>query len=176
LPIILGPNSLESIGPGYPHDPNAAWPASWLEKYEFIELPPPDAIGDKEWEGQIAEVENLKREKRKWEKVGCFDHGVDWFGDGSLWLIDTPGVSPLLFSTRQMSTSTGTDDTAYDWPLDAFCQSHGGSPNLCVRLSPHVPLRSADKQMYYSEGTPLILKTYTSPSRLKSKTSDNLCL
>jgi len=52
-------------------------------------------VGDKEWKGEIATVAMPGR-GRKWERVGCFDIGVDWFGDGSFWLIDTPGVSPSL--------------------------------------------------------------------------------
>ena len=92
VPIILGPNSLESIGPGYPHDPNSAWPAEWLKKYHFVELPTPSNVGDAQWKGELSTIA-LPGRGRKWEEVGCFDNGVDWFGDGSFWLIDTPGVS-----------------------------------------------------------------------------------
>lgn len=89
-PILLGPDSLESIGKGYPEDVNAAWPSSWLKKFDFYELPAPtsDTLGI--WTGKIAELD--EGSEKKWEKVGCFDHGVDWFGDGSLWFLDAPGV------------------------------------------------------------------------------------
>ncbi|GFZ51913.1 hypothetical protein JCM24511_09683 [Saitozyma sp. JCM 24511] len=53
-PILLGPHSLESIGSGYPADPNAAWPQSWLDKYRFVELPGAEAEGA--WAGEIARV------------------------------------------------------------------------------------------------------------------------
>jgi hypothetical protein len=89
--IVLGPSSLESIGPGHPKDPNASWPASWLEQYTFIELPSTSSSGP--WTGRIASVNNDERVVRKWAAVGCFDKGVDWYGDGSLWFVDAPGVS-----------------------------------------------------------------------------------
>jgi hypothetical protein len=94
-PVLLGPNSLESIGPGYPADPNAAWPKSWLDKYRFVELPGADAEGA--WEGEIARLRlgafHGGQHELRWERVGCFDRGVDWFCDGSLWFLDGPGVS-----------------------------------------------------------------------------------
>ncbi|WWC91213.1 uncharacterized protein L201_006155 [Kwoniella dendrophila CBS 6074] len=85
--IILGLGSLKSIGPGYPKDPNGQWETSWLEKYKFIELPKVETAGA--WSGDIAEVSAEK--EKKWERLGCFEHAVDWFGDGSFWLIDAPG-------------------------------------------------------------------------------------
>ena len=91
---------MESIGPGYPHDPNSAWPAEWLKKYHFLELPAPSNVGDAQWKGEVSEV-GLPERGRRWESIGCFENAVDWFGDGSFWLIDTPGVSCFfVFSTR----------------------------------------------------------------------------
>ncbi|WVW79356.1 hypothetical protein I302_101324 [Kwoniella bestiolae CBS 10118] len=87
-PIILGPGSLASIGPGYPKDPHGQWSSSWFDEYRFVELPGTTTEGA--WEGEIADI-NSENKPRKWEKVGCFDNAVDWFGDGSFWLIDAPG-------------------------------------------------------------------------------------
>lgn len=36
-------------------------------------------------------IRELSRESDKWEDVGTF-RGLDYFGDGSLWLLDVPGV------------------------------------------------------------------------------------
>ncbi|WVQ93214.1 hypothetical protein IAU59_000278 [Kwoniella sp. CBS 9459] len=91
-PIMLGPGSLESIAPGYPIDSNAAWPAAWIDSYDFVELPSADTQG--EWSGKIASLMSDGGIKRQWDRVGCFDHAVDWFGDGSLWFMDGPGHSP----------------------------------------------------------------------------------
>lgn len=92
-PITLGLSSLESIEPGFPADQNAAWPTSWLETYTFLELPTADIAGT--WDGGIADVWNPVKVERRWGKVGCFDRAVDWFGDGSLWFLDAPGVGRL---------------------------------------------------------------------------------
>ncbi|WRT63722.1 uncharacterized protein IL334_000645 [Kwoniella shivajii] len=92
--ILLGPGSLESMHPGFPEDVNSAWPSAWLKKYHFLELPEGDTQG--RWSGEIANLAPKSGEaaERKWEKVGCFDRGVDWFGDGSLWFLDAPGHCP----------------------------------------------------------------------------------
>ena len=36
-------------------------------------------------------VQVLNRKDFTWRTVGCLD-GLDYFGDGSFWLLDTPGV------------------------------------------------------------------------------------
>jgi hypothetical protein len=35
------------------------------------------------------------RVKNKWGRGECLQHGLDWFGDGSLWVLDAPGVQAL---------------------------------------------------------------------------------
>ncbi|WVQ62538.1 uncharacterized protein L199_000680 [Kwoniella botswanensis] len=92
--ILLGPGSLESMQPGFPKDVNSAWPASWLEKYHFVELPDKDTTGL--WTSEVGSLPPTSTSgiQRKWEKVGCFERGVDWFGDGSLWFLDAPGHCP----------------------------------------------------------------------------------
>ncbi|ORY29316.1 beta-lactamase-like protein [Naematelia encephala] len=90
-PILLGPGSIESISPGHPQDPNAAWPSTWLKKYHFTELPDPNSIKAAPFESELADLEPKGSKTRMYQPVGCFDHGVDWFGDGSLWIIDAPG-------------------------------------------------------------------------------------
>lgn len=45
---------------------------------------PPEVIRERE-------VQQLNRETDKWEAVGTF-RGYDYFGDGSFWLLDAPGV------------------------------------------------------------------------------------
>ncbi|WVQ63902.1 uncharacterized protein L199_002058 [Kwoniella botswanensis] len=82
------PDSLKSIGPGYPKDSKGQWHSEWFDKYRFVELPSTDDKG--EWPGEISTVIPSSGQ-RKWESIGCFDNGLDWFGDGSFWLIDAPG-------------------------------------------------------------------------------------
>ena len=73
-------------------------------------------MGDREWTGEISTLPSGRGKGRRWERVGCFDNGVDWFGDGSLWLIDTPGVCPFVRTIAEM--------VAYNRTLDAPCSSH----------------------------------------------------
>lgn len=85
--VVVGPGSLAGIGKGYPEDEKSIWPSGWLKDRRFAELPQPtEKKGDK-WT-----VEGREGEKQ-WEKMACFEEGVDWFGDGSFWLIHAPGVS-----------------------------------------------------------------------------------
>lgn len=43
-------------------------------------------------------VRQLSRETDRWEQVGTFQ-GLDYFGDGSFWILDVPGVSLVSFFT-----------------------------------------------------------------------------
>lgn len=81
--VVVGPGTLGTIGKGYPKDEKSPWPTKWLEERRIAELPSAESkghwkIGDKD---------------RSWQPVACFQEGVDWFGDGSFWLISAPGVS-----------------------------------------------------------------------------------
>lgn len=40
---------------------------------------------------KMRSVRTLMHRGDNWDTVGCFE-GVDYFGDGSLWILDTPGV------------------------------------------------------------------------------------
>ncbi|OCF35573.1 hypothetical protein I316_02627 [Kwoniella heveanensis BCC8398] len=130
-PIVLGPGSLESIGPGYPVDPNAAWPAKWIEKYTFIELPSRDTQGD--WTDEIASLGNPSGGKRRWEKMACFDHAIDWYGDGSLWFIDGPGHSPgHIMALCRVTAKPETLPTSESEDLRSPIPVVDGKPQLAV--------------------------------------------
>lgn len=89
--VILGPGSLASIGSGYPDNTNGPWPKKWLEEKRLIELPSPDQGGS--WPKDFDSVRAIgPTAARKWQQVACFEHAVDWFGDGSLWLALNEGV------------------------------------------------------------------------------------
>lgn len=93
IPILVGPGTIASVSPGYPKDQNQEWPSSWLEKYNFVELPDPSAGEDQVFTGELAQL--MGPGEHTYQPVGPFKHGVDWFGDGSLWFVDAPGVSLL---------------------------------------------------------------------------------
>lgn len=67
----------------------------------------PSNVGDAQWKGELSTIA-LPGRGRKWEEVGCFENAVDWFGDGSFWLIDTPGVSSFFFNAP--SEERGADE------------------------------------------------------------------
>lgn len=97
VPIILGPGALESIGPGYPQDPKSEWKSSWLTDHPVASIPGSAMKSDFEL-GQATYSSGGEGKKdvfgikgKKWEKIGCWDHAINWFGDGSFWLIDSPG-------------------------------------------------------------------------------------
>lgn len=126
--IVMGPGSLESIGRGHPADPNAAWPQRWLEERHFVELPRVDVEG--EWTGEVGTM--MRGKGRRWEAVACFDKGVNWFGDGSLWFIDGPGVGPAVFGIlearliRPVFYSTARA-ICLPWPESQRARPHVGS-------------------------------------------------
>ena len=68
--LVFGTGSLAKIGSGYP-DGDPWFDAKWLHHCRFTETDFDSG------------------------PIGDFPKGKDWFVDGSLWLIDCPGVSPL---------------------------------------------------------------------------------
>ncbi|WVR09064.1 hypothetical protein IAU60_006125 [Kwoniella sp. DSM 27419] len=168
-PILLGPGSLESIQPGYPEDPNAAWPSSWLKKYTFVELPPADKKGS--WTGDIAKLMNESGRDRSYVPVGCFDHGVDFFGDGSLWFLDAPGHCPGHIMA--LCRVTSQPDTYILLGGDA---SHHQALYLPVPTSPSKDFRSPipvlDGEPQLAIDPPLL--TYTIGQLTRMSAEDNV--
>lgn len=100
---ICGPGTLEKMSPGYPEDQESSWRGKWLKERDFFELPPTSE--SQRWDGPIADCVNPESVERKWQDLGCFDHAVNWFGDGSLWLVDTPGVRVQRSLSRRKADS-----------------------------------------------------------------------
>lgn len=122
--MILGYQSLESIGPGAPEDPNALWPKKWLEETHILELP--SMTEGTAWNGEIASIgSHGKSIERRWEKIACYGQGVDWFGDGSFWLLANEGVRlcPVERFKLCFSTNIFLSDKAYRWTPQCSCAS-----------------------------------------------------
>jgi glyoxylase-like metal-dependent hydrolase (beta-lactamase superfamily II) len=64
---------MEPIGKGYPIDSNGQINS--------------DEITGHKWE-------QICKGSRDWKPVGAFERALDWFGDGSLYLLDAPGHMP----------------------------------------------------------------------------------
>jgi hypothetical protein len=89
--IVFGQGTLARIGAGYPEDEESPWPSEWLKELNIVDLSDLGALEEKGGEGRA------DGGARKWERVACFDQALDWFGDGSLWLVAAPGVRPCPF-------------------------------------------------------------------------------
>ena len=68
--MIAGPGSREASAPGYPADPKSPFDGGPINHPKYQEL---------------------SFEKHHWVEVGPFPRALDFFGDGSLFLLDTPG-------------------------------------------------------------------------------------
>ncbi|KAH8080931.1 beta-lactamase-like protein [Filobasidium floriforme] len=97
--VVLGPGSLASIGPGYPEDPDGSWPKKWLDEKQLEELPPVD-VGS-----------SAPSIRGKWQQVACFEHALDYFGDGSLWLAINEGASHCRGHLNALARVTTDPDT-----------------------------------------------------------------
>ncbi|KAL7812746.1 Metallo-hydrolase/oxidoreductase [Trichoderma gracile] len=73
VPYIAGPGTKAAALPGYPVDPNSATLGSLLARDNFTEL---------------------SRTEDQWSSLGPFPRAHDFFGDGSFYLVDTPGHLP----------------------------------------------------------------------------------
>jgi glyoxylase-like metal-dependent hydrolase (beta-lactamase superfamily II) len=89
--VICGPGTLKAMRPGYPKNEHSEWWSKWFEEREFLELPSTD-IKDK-WNSATGSKLNSKNTDMKWQTLACYDNALDGFGDGSFWIVDTPGVS-----------------------------------------------------------------------------------
>lgn len=71
--IIAGPGSKAANGEGWPVNPNSPFSSAAVQHPNFREL---------------------SFENEQWSPLGPFDRAHDFFGDGSFFLIDTPGHMP----------------------------------------------------------------------------------
>ena len=104
--FVVGGETTQLFQPGFPADPNSHYPTDLLPEGRTLFLPPTDT-------GPNA---------RKWSSVGPFPHAYDYFGDGSLYIIDAPGhVAGHVNILARTSNDGGwiylAGDSAHDWRL-----------------------------------------------------------
>lgn len=95
--------NLQGLNPGYPGDPKSFYPSNLLPKARTRFLP-------------------STSDTSKWKKIGPFDHALDFFSDGSLYIVDTPGHTPGHLNVLARTSPDGgwvylAGDTAHDWRL-----------------------------------------------------------
>lgn len=78
--ILCGKGTLEWATPNWPDAPNSTFDGRiWNEKHR--ELP-------------LEELASPQEAPEKWAPIGPFKNGLDFFGDGSFWIVDAPGHCP----------------------------------------------------------------------------------
>lgn len=71
--MVTGPGSRAATAPGYPHNVESPFHSACIDHPRYREL---------------------SLETDTWLPMGPFSRAFDYFGDGSFWLLDTPGHMP----------------------------------------------------------------------------------
>ena len=82
--FIVGSGTLYILENGAPYYPTDRMEKGALPVDRTIELPPLPA-SDREY------MAAAERSKHHWQSISVLPNAVDYFGDGSVWIIDTPG-------------------------------------------------------------------------------------
>lgn len=120
--LIVGPGFKASFLPGYPDDPTAPVSKSAFEGRHLREV----SFAEQGGESKLV--------------LGRCD-AVDFFGDGSFYLLDTPGhavghLCGLARTTTTASSSSSPEEEATFIFLGGDCAHHGGE----LRPTPYLPL------------------------------------
>ena len=99
--FVVGGECRSLFEPGYPADPSSPFFSNTLP------------------EGR---TDYLDVRSENWKPIGPFLHSLDFFGDGSMYLIDAPGHLPGHLNLLVRTSSTGgwvylAGDAAHDWRL-----------------------------------------------------------
>jgi len=96
LPLYVGPGTKDWVKGG--DEAEGGWkgvPSKFWRHPEFV--------------GEVGVDEGAKGEGREWQSVGSYEKAWDWFGDGSFWLMQTPGHCPgHMCALARVSTSPDT--------------------------------------------------------------------
>lgn len=98
--FLVGSGTRALLQPGYPDDPNSHFPSNLLpvKRTDFLAV------------------------NEDWKPIGPFPHALDYFSDGSLYIVDAPGHLPGHLNLLIRISSTGdwlylAGDSAHDWRL-----------------------------------------------------------
>ncbi|THH10032.1 hypothetical protein EW145_g1592 [Phellinidium pouzarii] len=99
--FIVGGESRTLFQPGYPDNPKSVFPANLL---------PEDR------------TDFLNTNDDTWKPIGPFPNAFDYFGDGSLYIVDAPGHLPGHMNILARTSPDGgwiylAGDSAHDWRL-----------------------------------------------------------
>ncbi|KAI0317779.1 Metallo-hydrolase/oxidoreductase [Amylostereum chailletii] len=99
--FIMGAATRDLIQHGYPHDPNSSHAADLLPEGRTLYLDSKDG---------------------RWQPIGPFERALDFFADGSLYLVDAPGHCPGHLNALVRTSADGgwiflAGDSAHDWRI-----------------------------------------------------------
>lgn len=97
--FLVGAEAHSLFNPGWPADPNSTFPSDLLPRDRTTFL-----------------------SSEKWSPIGPFSHAFDFYGDGSLYIIDSPGHLPGHINLLARTSSDGgwiylAGDSAHHWNL-----------------------------------------------------------
>ncbi|KAA1469650.1 Metallo-hydrolase/oxidoreductase [Dentipellis sp. KUC8613] len=108
--FLVGAAARPVLAQGFPHDPHSLFASGFLPEERTTYLDPhntdtSDAHAD-----------------AKWAPVGPFPRALDFFGDGSLYVVDAPGHMPGHLNVLARTSADGgwvylAGDSAHDWRL-----------------------------------------------------------
>jgi hypothetical protein len=70
----FGPGTIDYCAPGHTADPKSTWDGYFFDEKH--------------------QTEKFSEYTGPWQKFGAFEKAFDFFGDGSLWVIQAPGHMP----------------------------------------------------------------------------------
>jgi len=99
--FIVGKDARQLFQPGYPTDPQSGFPSDLLPPGRTNFVDPFDEA---------------------WKPIGPFPRALDFFGDGALYIIDSPGHLPGHLNVLARTSADGAwiylaGDSAHDWRL-----------------------------------------------------------
>ncbi|KAJ9105301.1 hypothetical protein QFC21_001669 [Naganishia friedmannii] len=156
--VICGPGTLEAMRPGYPEDEQSEWWSKWFEERELVQLPSTDVTDS--WTASIGSKLNPRNTGMRWQKLACYEHAVDWFGDGSFWIVNTPGhrvghISALARVTSNPDTYVFlAGDTSHHQSLYLPVPTEG-QPDTRTKV-PFYPKSEGSKEMTSLDDDPIV--------------------
>ncbi|KAA1469964.1 Metallo-hydrolase/oxidoreductase [Dentipellis sp. KUC8613] len=114
--FVVGAGAIPLLEKGFPHDASSSYPSDLLPTARTIVLPASSASA--------------------WKPVGPFPRALDYYGDGSLFIVDATGHMPGHFNVLLRTSADGgwmylAGDTCHDWRILT------GEANIAERLNPH---------------------------------------
>lgn len=126
--FVVGGETTQLFQPGFPSDPNSPYASDLLPEGRTLYISPGEGV-----------------DAHKWTSLGPFPQAYDYFGDGSLYIVDAAGHLPGHVNVLARTSSNGgwiylAGDSAHDWRLIrgesdiAAHKDEHGHVTMCMHL------------------------------------------